>query len=105
MCRQVGRYLFRRSSPGAPRLRQVLTISDLIREYEWEAHPFAKDFSALHAIIKVLRLGNQCRLGGQLDLMMKRIDRIAPTSIEWKFRVPARATGLAMRKGFLTMLR
>lgn len=53
--------------PGAPRLRQVLTISDLIREYEWEAHPFAKDFSALHAIIKVLRLGNQCRLVGQLD--------------------------------------
>ena len=105
MCRQVGRYLFRRSSPGAPRLRQVLTISDLIREYEWEAHPFAKDFSALHTIIKVLRPGNQCKLGGQLDLMMKRINRIAATSIQWKVRVLDRATGWAMRKVFLTMPR
>ena len=54
-------------APGAPVSDIVPTISDLIREYEREGHPFAKDFFALRAIIKVLRLGNQCRLVGQLD--------------------------------------
>ena len=81
-------------APGAPVSDIVPTISDLIREYEWEAHPFAKDFSALHTIIKVLRPGNQCKLGGQLDLMMKRINRIAPTSIQRTIRVrPAPQAG------------
>ena len=97
--------LVREIAPGAPVSDIVLTVSGLTREYEREAHPFAKDFSALHTIIKVLRPGNQCRLGGQLDLMMKRINRIAATSIQWKVRVLDRATGWAMRKVFLTMPR
>lgn len=86
---------------------KVLTISELIREYEREAHPSAKDLSALNTIIKDLgptRLTdiNAAWVDNWIS-MMKRIDKIAPTSIQWKVGALARATDWGMRKGFMTM--
>lgn len=85
----------------------VLTIKDLIHEYERDAHPSAKDISALNTIVKDLgptRLAdiNAAWVDHWIS-MMKRIDKIAPTTIQWKVGALARATDWGMRKGLLTM--
>ncbi|WP_246610358.1 site-specific integrase [Comamonas fluminis] len=85
----------------------VLTIKDLIQEYERDAHPSAKDISALNTIVKDLgptRLAdiNAAWVDHWIS-MMKRIDKIAPTTIQWKVGALARATDWGMRKGLLTM--
>ena len=63
----------------------VLTIKDLIQEYERDAHPSAKDISALNTIVKDLgptRLAdiNAAWVDHWIS-MMKRIDKIAPTTV------------------------
>ena len=86
---------------------KILTIADLIGEYEREAHPSAKDISGLNTIIKDLGLTRLSEINAAwVDhwiSTMKRIDNIAPTSIQWKVGALARCTDWGMRKGLLTM--
>lgn len=89
------------------RTERIKTIGELVREYERDAHPSAKDRGALKTIVPAL---------GHLPLTeinaawadnwiqgMKRIDKVAPTTIQSKVGALARCTDWGMRKGFLTM--
>lgn len=89
------------------RVDRVLTISELVREYERDAHPSDKDRGALTTIVK-------SRGATPLDVInaawvdawiseMKRVDKVAPTTIRWKVGALARCTDWGMRKGLLTM--
>ena len=86
---------------------KVLTIAELVREYLRDAHPSLKDHGSLNTIVPVC---------GHLPLTeitapwvdawiqtMKRVDRVAPTTIQAKVGALARCTDWGMRKGFLTM--
>ena len=89
------------------RLERVLTIAELVREFERDAHPSLKDSGALNTIVK--------KLGGTgLDQInaawvdawittMKRVENVAPGTIRAKVGALARCTDWGMRKGLLTM--
>lgn len=89
------------------RSEKVLTIADLVGEYERDAHPSVKDLGSLRTIVPVhghTRLDEiNSAWVDQWITQMKRIDKVAPTTIQAKVGALARATDWGMRKGFLTM--
>lgn len=89
------------------RIDRVLTISELVREYERDAHPSAKDVGALTTIVKSLgRTGLGEINAGWVDAWisaMKRVEKVAPTTIRAKVGALARCTDWGMRKGLLKM--
>lgn len=89
------------------RTEKVLTIAELVREYERDAHPSPKDRGSLNTIVP--RYGHlpltaitAAWVDGWIQ-EMKRIDKVAPTTILAKVGAMARCTDWGMRKGFLTM--
>lgn len=86
---------------------QVLTIADLIGDYEREAHPSPKDIASLKTIVPIHGTVHLTEINAAwVDhwiAQMKRIDKVAPTTIHAKVGALARATDWGMRKGFLTM--
>lgn len=89
-----------------PDLR-ILTIAQLVREYENEAHPSDKDKGSLNAIVK--RRGSTPLLDinsawvDEWISEMKRIEKLAPASVRSRVGSLARCTDWGMRKGFLAM--
>lgn len=84
-----------------------LTIEQLVRQYERDAHPSAKDRAALGTILA-------SRGGAALTAInaawvddwvteMKRVDKLAPATIRAKVGALARCTDWGMRKGYLVM--
>ena len=86
---------------------QVLTIADLVGDYEREAHPSPKDIASLKTIVPIHGTVRLTEINAAwVDhwiAQMKRIDKVAPTTIHAKVGALARATDWGMRKGFLTM--
>lgn len=85
----------------------VLTIAELVREYLRDAHPSLKDQGSLQTIVPVhghlpLTAINAAWVDAWIQAM-KRVDRVAPTTIQAKVGALARCTDWGMRKGFLTM--
>lgn len=85
----------------------VLTIAELVREYLRDAHPSLKDQGSLQTIVPVhghlpLTAINAAWVDAWVQAM-KRVDRVAPTTIQAKVGALARCTDWGMRKGFLTM--
>lgn len=89
------------------RVDRVLTIGELVREYERDAHPSPKDVGALTTVVKRLgRTGLDEINAAWVDAWistMKRIEKVAPTTIRAKVGALARCTDWGMRKGLLTM--
>ena len=86
---------------------QVLTIAELVREYLRDAHPSLKDQGSLNTIVPVhgylpLTEINAAWVDAWIQTM-KRVDHVAPTTIQAKVGALARCTDWGMRKGFLTM--
>ena len=89
------------------RTEKIMTIAELVREYERDAHPSRKDRGSLKTIVPVhgylpLTEINAAWVDGWIQ-SMKRIDKVAPTTIQAKIGALARCTDWGMRKGFLTM--
>ena len=86
---------------------RVLTIAELVREYERDAHPSAKDRGNFGTIIeKHGRLPLTEINAAWVDAWiaeMKRVDKLAPATIRAKVGALARCTDWGMRKGLLTM--
>jgi len=86
---------------------RIVTILDLVREYEREAHPSAKDRGALGTIIESAggtRLSSiNAHWVDEWISSMKRLDKLVPGTIRSKVGALARATDWGMRKGFLSM--
>jgi integrase len=86
---------------------RIVTIADLVREYEREAHPSPKDQAALGTIIKTRGEVRVTSIdAGWVDRWiseMKRVDKIAPATIRAKVGALARCTDWGMRKGLLVM--
>lgn len=85
----------------------VSNIEQLVREYVRDAHPSDKDQSALSVIVKsrgktALTAINAAWVDDWIA-EMKRVDRVAPTTIVWKVGALARCTDWGMRKGMLQM--
>lgn len=89
------------------RSERVLTIGELVREYERDAHPSAKDAGALNTIVKKLGGTGLDRINAAwVDAWiseMKRVEKVAPTTIRAKVGALARCTDWGMRKRLLTM--
>lgn len=89
------------------RVDRVLTIGELVREYERDAHPSNKDVGALNTVIKSYgRTGLDEINAAWVDAWisaMKRVDKAAPTTIRAKVGALARCTDWGMRKGLLKM--
>jgi integrase len=86
---------------------RIDTITDLVREYERDAHPTAKDRAALGTIIKSkgpTRLSS-INAGWVDDWIseLKRVDKLAPATIRAKVGALARCTDWGMRKGHVLM--
>ena len=86
---------------------KVLTIAELVRAYERDAHPSFKDRASLNTIVPLhghvpLTEINAAWVDGWIQ-MLKRFDKVAPTTIQAKVGALARCTDWGMRKGFLTM--
>jgi len=86
---------------------RIVTVADLVREYERDAHPSSKDQAALGTILKTR---GEARLtsidAGWVDdwiSEMKRIEKRAPATIRAKVGALARCTDWGMRKGHLVM--
>lgn len=86
---------------------KVISLNDLVRLYEREAHPSGKDQGALRA---ALRLWGDTALrkinAGWVDeriMEMKRAEKLAPASIRARIGALARATDWGMRKELLVM--
>lgn len=89
------------------RTEKIMTIADLVREYERDAHPSPKDRASLKTIVPIhgylpLTEIKASWVDGWIQ-QMKRIDKVAPTTIQAKVGALARCTDWGMRKGFLTM--
>ncbi|MEG2817221.1 MAG: site-specific integrase [Comamonas sp.] len=89
------------------RTEKILTIGELVREYERDAHPSPKDRGSLRTIVPVhghvpLSEINAAWVDAWVQ-QLKRIDKVAPTTIQAKVGALARCTDWGMRKGFLTM--
>lgn len=86
---------------------RITTILHLVREYERDAHPSAKDISAMNAVLKAK--GDAPLRGitaGWVDdwiAEMKRLEKLAPATIRARVGALARCTDWGMRKGFLVM--
>lgn len=86
---------------------KVRTIADLVRAFERDAHPSAKDSSAFGPTLKAhgtrpLAAINAAWVDGWI-MEMKRIEALAPATIRARVGALARATDWGMRKGYLTM--
>lgn len=86
---------------------RVLTVRDLVREYERDTHPSQKDLSALGVIV---RMWGDTRLSiidaGWVDTWiseMKRIEVLAPATIRARVGALARCTDWGMRKKYLQL--
>ncbi|MDR0215952.1 MAG: site-specific integrase [Comamonas sp.] len=89
------------------RTEKIMTIAELVREYERDAHPSPKDRGSLNTIVPIhgylpLTEINAAWVDNWIQTM-KRIDKVAPTTIQAKVGALARCTDWGMRKGFLTM--
>lgn len=86
---------------------RVLTIGDLDREYQREAHPSPKDVGALAVVVR--QVGSDPLRVISADWVdqwisaMKRVEHLAPASIRARVGALARCTDWGMRKGYLTM--
>lgn len=86
---------------------RILTIADLDREYQRNAHPSPKDVAALRVVVR-MEGGTPLRgiAAAWVDnwiSAMKRIERLAPASIRARVGALARCTDWGMRQGYLTM--
>lgn len=83
---------------------RVLSIAELVREYECDAHPSSKDMAALRTILpkRGAVLLDKINAAWVDDWIteMKRVDNIAPATIRAKVGALARCTDWGMRKGF-----
>ena len=86
---------------------RIRMISDLVRSYERDAHPTAKDQGALGTIIKSHGATPLASINaGWVDdwiVEMKRVDKLAPATIRAKVGALARCCDWGMRKGLLLM--
>jgi integrase len=86
---------------------RVRTVTDLIRSYERDAHPTAKDQGALGTIIKSRGATPLLSINaGWVDdwiMEMKRVEKLAPATIRAKVGALARCTDWGMRKGLLLL--
>lgn len=86
---------------------RIVTIADLVREYERDAHPKPKDQGALTTIIKTKGATHLASINaGWVDdwiSELKRIEKLAPATIRSKVGALARCTDWGMRKGHLVM--
>ncbi|MGB3290993.1 MAG: site-specific integrase [Burkholderiaceae bacterium] len=86
---------------------KVLTIAQLDREYQRDAHPSAKDRSALGVIVGShggVRLTSLDAAWVDTWISgMKRIEKLAPASIRARVGALARCTDWGMRKRYLKM--
>lgn len=89
------------------RTEKIVTIMDLVREYERDAHPSAKDRGALGTIVQgagATRLSSiDAHWVDEWISGMKRVDKLTPGTIRAKVGALARATDWGMRKGYLNM--
>jgi len=86
---------------------RIVTLSELVRRYELEAHPSVKDQGALRAALRLwgdapLRKINAGWVDGRIA-EMKRVEKLAPASIRARIGALARATDWGMRKEHLVM--
>lgn len=93
--------------PGLETGSRVMSLLDLVREYERDAHPSDKDRSALGVAIRQhgkMPLGkiNAAWVDGWIA-SMKRVEQLAPASIRARIGALARCTDWGMRKGYLTL--
>lgn len=86
---------------------RIDTIADLVREFERDAHPSAKDRAALGTIIESRGSTRLTSIdAGWVDdwiAEMKRLDKLAPATIRAKVGALARCTDWGMRKGHVLM--
>ncbi len=86
---------------------RVLTLAQLDREYQRDAHPSSKDRSALGVIVRMR--GNVKLSSLDADWVdewiksMKRIERLAPDTIRARVGALARCTDWGMRKKYMQM--
>ncbi len=90
--------------PAEYQIRQtIISIAELVKEYERDAHPSAKDMGALRTILPTRGSVTLDRItAGWVDdwiQEMKRVDNLAPATIRAKVGALARATDWGMRKG------
>ncbi|WP_431113028.1 hypothetical protein [Variovorax paradoxus] len=85
---------------------RIDTVADLVREYERDAHPTAKDSAALGTIITskgATRLGIDAGWVDDWISEMKRIDKLAPATLREKVGALARCTDWGTRKGHIQL--
>lgn len=84
-----------------------LNIDQLVRLYEHEAHPSAKDCGALGPVLRTHGTRPLTAItSGWVDewiAEMKRVEKLAPATIRQRVGALARCTDWGMRKGFLVM--
>lgn len=85
----------------------ILTIRHLVTEYEREAHPSSKDQDAIRAVLR-LRGDTSLKVitSGWVDdwiAEMKRVEKLAPSTIRARVGALARCTDWGMRKGYVVM--
>lgn len=86
---------------------KVVSLSDLVRLYELQAHPSGKDKGALRSALRLwgdtaLRKINAAWVDERIA-EMKRKEKLAPASIRARIGALARATDWGMRKELLVM--
>lgn len=85
----------------------TLNIRGLVKEYERDAHPSAKDVSALGMVIKhhgalPLEMIKAAWVDNWIS-EMKRTENLAPATIRARVGALARCTDWGIRKGYLTL--
>ncbi|MGO4302285.1 site-specific integrase [Cupriavidus sp. RAF12] len=85
----------------------VTTLKELVRQYELDAHPSAKDQGALRACLRLwgetqLKKINAAWVDERIS-EMKRLEKLAPATIRARIGAMARATDWGMRKELLVM--
>lgn len=85
----------------------VLTVGQLVAEYERQAHPSTKDQQALTAVLRThgavaLRSINAAWVDGWVA-QQKRVSKLAPATIRARVGALARCTDWGIRKGHLTL--
>jgi len=83
----------------------ILSIDDLDKEYQREAHPSAKDVAALRVVVRKwgavrLKAINAAWVDGWIT-EMKRVERLAPSTVRARVGALARCTDWGMRKGYV----
>lgn len=86
---------------------RILTIEDLVRAYERDAHPSAKDVGQLTTVLKTRGATPLASINaGWVDdwvVELKRFEKLAPATIRAKVGALARCTDWGMRKGYALM--